>query len=721
MNRRSALERWGRFVYRPRGPVLLTWIAIIVALALLAARFGGEFGGNFSVPGTESQAAQDLLEVRFPQQAGARADVVFRFDGSFTDPAVQERIRTVLDEIAALPGIAAVETPFDHPRYVSPLAPIARAVVIFQKEAGQIESADVRPLLDVVDRASQPGFRVEAGGQAVRVVELPHFGTAEFYGLGAAAVVLVVAFGSVVAAGLPIGAAVFGLAPGFALLLLAARSGQFPEFSPQFAVMIGMGVGIDYSLLVIPRFREGLHAGLPVEAAVGRAVATAGRSVIFAGAVVALSFLGLLVMGLPFVGAIGITGTVMVTVAVIVALTVPPAVLAFLGRRVDSLAVPYFHGTEGVNPQSFWYRFSRAIQRRPWPSFLLALALLLALAFPVLDMRLGFTDAGNKTTDYHTRRAYDLLAEGFGPGFNGPLIAVVDGPGAAAAAETLAQRIATFPGVAAVAEPIARPDGQTAILTVIPAFAPQDEKTDDLVGRLRSDVLRPFASETGLTALLPGPTAAFVDIGHRISARMPSLFAGVIGISFLLLMTVFRSVAIAVKAAILNMLSIGAAFGVVVAIFQWGFLADVVGIKEGPIETFLPMILFAILFGLSMDYEVFLISRVREEYVRTGANGIAVANGLAATARVISAAAAIMVVVFLSFVTLPDRTIKEFGVGLATAVLVDATVVRLVLVPSAMELLGRVNWWFPSWLDRVLPRIDVDVPEAAGTAPAGGR
>ncbi len=721
MSRRSALERWGRFVARHRGPVLLVWLGVIAALGLAAARLGGEFGGNFSVPGTESQAAQDLLEVRFPQQAGARADVVFRFEGSFTDPAVQDRIRAVLEEISALPGIAAVETPFEHPRYVSPIAPIARAVVIFEEEAGQIESADVRPLLDVVDRAGGPGFRVEAGGQAVRVVELPHFGTAEFYGLGAAAVVLVVAFGSVVAAGLPIGAAVFGLAPGFALLLIAARSGQFPEFSPQFAVMIGMGVGIDYSLLVITRFREGLHAGLPVEEAVGRAVATAGRSVIFAGAVVALSFLGLLVMGLPFVGAIGITGTIMVTTAVIVALTVTPAVLAFLGRRVDSLSVPYFRGTEGVNPQSIWYRFSRSIQRRPWPAFLLALAMLLGLNFPVLDMRLGFTDAGNKTTDYHTRRAYDLLAEGFGPGFNGPLIAVLDGPGAAAAAEELGRRLAALPGVAAVGEPIARPDGQTAIVTVIPAFAPQDERTDALIGRVRAEVLRPFSAETGLTALLTGPTAAFVDIGHRITERMPYLFAGVIGISFLLLMTVFRSVVIAVKAAILNMLSIGAAFGVVVAVFQWGFLADLVGIKEGPIETFLPMILFAILFGLSMDYEVFLISRVREEYVRTGANGLAVANGLAATARVISAAAAIMVVVFLSFVTLPDRTIKEFGVGLATAVFIDATVVRLILVPSAMELLGRANWWFPRWLDRILPRIDVDVPEGAGTVPAGSR
>lgn len=721
MSHRSLLDRWGRLVAHHRGLVLLTWVAIIAFLAVLAFRIGGEFGGNFSVPGTESQAAQDLLESRFPQQAGARADVVFRFDGSFTDPAVQDRIRATLDGIAALPGIVAVETPFDHPTYVSPVAPIARAVVIFEKEAGAIESKDVRPLLDFVDNANAPGFRVEAGGQAVRVVELPHFGTAEFYGLAAAAVVLVVAFGSVVAAGLPIGAAIFGLAPGFALLLIAARSGQFPEFSPQFAAMIGIGVGIDYSLLVITRFREGLHSGLAVDEAVGRAVATAGRSVIFAGAVVALSFLGLLVMGLPFVGAIGITGTVMVTIAVLVALSVTPAVMAFLGRRVDALAIPYFYGSEGVNPQSVWYRFSRFIQRHPWPAFFLALAFLLVLATPVLDMRLGFTDAGNKTTAYHTRRAYDLLAQGFGPGFNGPLIAVIDGPGAATAANPLRERIASLPGVAAVGEPVARPDGETAILTVIPTHAPQDEATEELIGRLRHDVLRPFAEESGLTALLTGPTAAFVDIGHRISARMPYLFVGVIGISFLLLMTVFRSVVIAAKAAILNLLSIGAAFGVVVAVFQWGFLADLVGIKEGPIETFLPMILFAILFGLSMDYEVFLISRIREEYVRTGANGVAVANGLAATARVISSAAAIMIVVFLSFVTLPDRTIKEFGVGLAVAVLVDATVVRLVLVPAAMELLGRANWWFPRWLDRILPRVDVDIAETAAMTPAGGR
>ncbi len=716
----SLLERWGRFVYRRRWLVVAGWVVAVAALAAVAARFGGEFGGNFSVPGTESQRAQDILAERLPIQAGARADVVFKVDSGLESPEAQAEIAQVLEEIAALPGVVSVRSPLEDPTLVSPRAPIARAEVIFAEEAGEIESADVLPLLEVVERHSRPGFVVEAGGQAVRVTELPEFGQAEIIGLVAAAVILVVAFGSLVAAGLPIAAALFGLAPGFALLTLAARSGQFPEFSPQFAMMIGIGVGIDYSLLVVTRFREGIHSGLPVEDAVARALATAGRAVLFAGAVVALSFLGLFMMGLPFVAAIGVTGTIMVVMAVAVAFTVTPALLSWLGGRVDRLRVPYFHGAEGVNQRSVWYRFARAIQRRPVVFAVLAAAALLGLAFPTTDMRLGFTDAGNKGEQFHSRRAYDLLAEGFGPGFNGPLLVVVAGEDASAGLAQLVERIRALPNVAAVSEPLLSPAGDAALVTVIPLSAPQAEATEQLIHRLRTEVLRPFSAETGTEALLTGPTAAFVDIGDRISSRLPYLFTGVIGVSFLLLLLLFRSPVIAAKAAILNLLSIGASFGVVVAVFQWGVAAGLIGIKEGPIETFLPMMLFAILFGLSMDYEVFLISRIREEYLRTGDTATAVANGLTVTARVISAAAAIMVAVFLSFVFSTDRTIKEFGLGLATAILVDATIVRLILVPSVMELLGRANWWIPRWLDRALPRFDVEVPhEPSQVVPSG--
>jgi RND superfamily putative drug exporter len=492
-----------------------------------------------------------------------------------------------------------------------------------------------------------------------------------------------------------------------------------PEFSPQFAAMIGIGVGIDYSLLVVTRFREGLHSGRSVEESLVAAVTTAGRSVIFAGVVVAISLLGLFVMGIPALGALGLAGAVVVLTAVGIAVSATPALLAITGTRVDRLRVPLLHRSEGMDPRSPWYRLSRAIQRRPWPYALGSTALLLVLAAPMLTIDLGFTDAGNGSEERHSRRAYDLLAQGFGPGFNGPLVVVADlTNGGAQGLGAVAERMASTPGVAAVAPPVLNPTGDTAVITVIPASSPQADATTDLVHDLRDEVI-PGAEYGGATLYVTGATAANVDASDMIGERMPLLFAGVIGLSFVLLMAVFRSVVIAVKAALLNLLSIGAAYGVVVAVFQWGWFGGWIGVGEGPVEVFLPMMMFAIVFGLSMDYQVFLISRIREEYLRTGDTREAVANGLTATARVITAAAAIMATVFLAFVLGPDRIIKQFGLGLAAAILVDATLVRIFLVPSAMELMGKANWWMPRWLDRILPNIHVEGPrEGSG---AGGR
>jgi putative drug exporter of the RND superfamily len=432
-------------------------------------------------------------------------------------------------------------------------------------------------------------------------------------------------------------------------------------------------------------------------------------------------------MGLPFVAALGTAGAIVVTLAVLVALTLMPALLSLAGTRVDRWKVPFLHSTEGVDTSSGWYRLSTAIQRRPLPYFVGATALLLVLAAPVLTMRLGFTDAGNGSEDLHSRRAYDLLAKGFGPGYNGPLLGVADiSNGGQQALVSIRDRIAAAPNVAYVSPPSVNPEGNTAVFVIVPLTSPQDQRTEKLVHNLRQKVVPPALEGTGIDFYLGGRTASGIDVGDRITGRLPFLFAGVIGLSFLLLMMVFRSILIPVKAAIVNLLSIGAAYGVIVAIFQWGWFAGFLGVGEGPIEVFLPMMLFAILFGLSMDYEVFLISRIREEYLRTGSNAIAVSNGLTATARVITAAAAIMVSVFLAFVLGPDRVIKEFGIGLATAIFVDATIVRLILVPSTMELLGDRNWWLPRWLDRLLPRINVEgdelqllEPEPAGAA-AGG-
>jgi RND superfamily putative drug exporter len=450
--------------------------------------------------------------------------------------------------------------------------------------------------------------------------------------------------------------------------------------------------------------------------------------VIFAGVVVAISFLGLAFMGIPFVTAMGATGAIVVFLAVLVAITLMPALLGFAGARVDQLKVPFLHSSEGIDPASFWFRFSRSIQRRPLPYLVVALVVILTLASPVLDIRLGFTDDGNRSTASRARRAYDLLAEGFGPGFNGPVLIVVDGPAAPEVAARVAEAAAGVSNVDRVLPPRVSESGTTAAITLFPGTAPQDEATKHLVDELRTGVA-PSVATTDTRVLVGGAVAAFEDIGDQIAGRLPFLFAGVIGISFLLLMAVFRSVLVALKAAILNLLSISCSFGVLVAVFQWGWFGDIIGVSEGPIETFAPMMLFAILFGLSMDYEVFLISRIREEYVRTGDNATAVANGLTATARVITAAAAIMVSVFLSFVFGDQRVIKEFGLGLATAIFVDATIVRLVLVPATMELLGDANWWLPRWLDRLLPHFNLEgtsaqpsvEPSPAGSPAAGGR
>ena len=538
----------------------------------------------------------------------------------------------------------------------------------------------------------------------------------------AAVVILLIAFGSIVAAGLPIGAAVFGLGTGIAVIMLIASTRTFPSFAPQFASMIGIGVGIDYALLVVTRFREGLHTGNSVERSIVTAVATAGRSVIFAGVVVAVSFLGLAFMGIPFVTAMGITGAMVVVTAVLVALTLIPALLGFAGHNIDRWHIPFLRSSEGIDERSLWFRLSRKIQRRPLPFFLATMVLLVALGAPVLNIRLGFTDEGNLTEDFRSRRGYDLLADGFGPGFNGIILLIVDGPDTSQSLAAISAAVVAHPNVEGVFPPRLNDDGTTAIISAVPKTSPQDAATADLIHDLREEVL-PHVSSDGTQVFVSGGVAAISDIGDRISARLPYLFAGVIGISFLLLMAVFRSVLVALKAAILNLLSISAAFGVLVAVFQWGWGASFIGVQEGPIETSAPMMLFAILFGLSMDYEVFLISRIREEYLRTGDNATAVSNGLTATARVITAAAAIMVTLFLSFALGDERVIKEFGIGLATAIFVDATIVRLILVPATMELLGDANWWLPSWLDRLLPEIRLEGPEeepAPTTESAGG-
>ena len=723
--RAGALERWARFSHRHRWMVVGTWVLILVGLFGANFMFGGSYVSEFNVPGAESQTASDLLKAHFPARFGDTADLVFEAPTGVSSAEARPRIEAVIADVAKIEGVVSVQSPFTDPRFVSKDGTIARADVNWATLAIGIKSANLNKFLKIVDDANSGGLKVEAGGRVVAQNERPAFGS-EVYGLLAAVFILLVAFGSVIAMGLPLGAAIFGLGAGFSAIGLAANGASFPAFSPQFAAMIGIGVGIDYSLLIVTRFREGLHSGKNVEESVVLAVTTSGRAVIFAGMVVAVAFLGLFLMGLPFVAALGTAGAIVVVFAVLVGLTLTPATLSLAGRRIDSLRLPFLHTTEGVDPKSTWYRLSEAIQRHPLPYFAVTAIALLVLATPALSMNLGFTDAGNNPERQHSRRAYDLLTQGFGPGFNGKLIVVADlSKGGADRLDAVRTAMLADDNVAEVALAVKSPSGDTALITVIPKTKPQDVATNDLVHRLREKVLPAAMSGSTGRVYVTGGLAGFLDARDRITSRMPLLFAGVIGLSFLLLTVVFRSVVVAAKAAIMNLLSIGASYGVLVAVFQWGWFSHVIGVEKGPIETFIPMMMFAILFGLSMDYEVFLISRVREEYLRTGDNATAVSHGLAATARVITAAAGIMVAVFVTFIFGEDRVIKEFGMGLATAIFVDATIVRLVLVPATMELLGDRNWWLPKWLDRILPRVSFEAATeepagAIGTAAGGG-
>jgi RND superfamily putative drug exporter len=528
------------------------------------------------------------------------------------------------------------------------------------------------------------------------------------------AIVLLIAFGSVVAAGLPLVIALIGLGISSAgLIALLANVVDVPDWTTAVSGLIGIGVGIDYSLLVLTRFRSAMHQGKDRHDAVVEAVTTAGRSVIIAGCTVIIAVLGLFLTGLSYMYGVAISASFAVLVVLLASITLLPALLSYLGPRVDRLRIPFLGRslrTEG-SADSPAARWSHTVQRHPWTAAILATALLLALAAPALGMRLGFPDAGNDPPDTMTRQAYDLNTEGFGPGTNGPvqIAAELPGPSAKAAIDSFAQRLRSESDVAFVVPPRINPAGDAALITVIPKSSPQDQATEDLVNHLRDDVVPAQLGGTGITAQIGGVTAALEDQSEYMKDRLPLFIVAVVGLSFLLLLVAFHSPFISLKAGVMNLLSVSAAYGVMTLAANGGGVSSLIGIDhEVPIAPFMPVMMFAILFGLSMDYEVFLISRIREEYLKDGDTRRAVADGLARTARVITAAAAIMVVVFLAFVTAPDVFLKLFGIGLASAIFLDATVVRMVLVPAVMQLLGRRNWWIPEWLERILPRLDVE-------------
>ncbi len=719
------LNRVTRICYHRRGLVLAGWIILLLALLGITRQFGGAFRTEFKLPGSESQAALDILrQGGFESRTGDQGQIVFQHPGGIDEPGVRQAMEEFFGQVAGNLGGASVASPYspEGAHQVSADRTIAYAEVNLSERdfEGSVRAGDQIEALR--SRVNPPGVRIELGGDMFAGQEMP---ASEAIGITAAMIILLIAFGSLLAMGLPIVTALFGLGCGVSLVGLSTRFMAVPAFTTPTAAMLGIGVGIDYALLIVSRYRQGLNDGLEPEEAVILSMGTAGRAVLFAGTTVVIAVLGMFFINLALMSAVAIGAALSVLMTMLASLTLLPALLSFVGRRIDRFGLPHRSTAEAGQGESVWHRWSQVIQRYPWPAAIGAVVILLVLASPTLSLRLGFGDAGNRPTTDTSRRAYDLLSQGFGPGFNGPLVLAARTPDPAgdfAALQRLAETLNHTPGIAFASPAQPNPGGTAAVLTVIPATAPQDKASSDLVHRLRDDLIPPAMAGSTAIVRVGGMSAGSEDFSSYVGERMPAFFAAVLTLSFLLLMVVFRSLLVPLKAVVMNMLSIGAAFGAMVAVFQWGWGAEIVGVgKEGPIDSWAPMMLFAIVFGLSMDYEVFLLSRIREEYDRTNDNAAAVADGLAATARVISAAAAIMVCVFASFVLGHDRSLKLFGFGLAFAVFIDATVVRLVLVPATMELLGRANWWLPGWLGRLIPAVNIEAGRSprsrSGSAP----
>jgi RND superfamily putative drug exporter len=720
----TVLGRLAGSCYDRRRTVLALWILAIIAVTALTQIVGTQFENKFTAGNTPSQQAQNILAARFPSQSGDTADIVFHTATPIPDN--RDAIEAVLARVRPLPYVRGVTSPFSTAgaHQIAPRGDIAFAQVQFSTDTADIPTGAVKQVVSAARSGAHAGFAVELGGNPISSAVTAAPGPSEGIGITAAILIMLLAFGSVVAMGLPVITALAGLGIGVALLEFLTHVLVVPTFSPEMAIMIGIGVGIDYALFIVTRYRQGIFEGRDPRDAVVTAHMTAGRSVLFAGTTVVISLFGLYLIGQAYMIGLATACIAAVLMVLCAALTLLPAMLGFAGNAIDKLHLPGLLQSGGPPPENgFWHRWSRYVQRRAWLTGTVAVLILVALALPMFSMRLAFTDAGNDPTSLTTRQAYDLLAQGFGPGFNGPLIVAADmhGPSDVATVNRLEQAIAAHhDGVAFVTPAQYNASHTGGLIVVYPTTSPQSAQTGQLVQTLRNDVIPAVTTSSDVNAQVGGETAASIDAANFLGHRLFVVIGAVLILSFLLLMVVFRSLVLPLKAVIMNLLSVGAAYGVMVAVFQWGWAGSVIGIGEkGPIDPWIPVALFVVLFGLSMDYEVFLLSRIREEWLRTRDNSTAVADGLAVTGRIITAAAAIMFCVFASFVIKdPLHILKVFGLGLATAVLVDATLVRMVLVPSIMELLGPVNWWMPRWMDRSIPTIGVEVTPGAQPAPA---
>ncbi|MDX3455917.1 MMPL family transporter [Streptomyces sp. ME02-8801-2C] len=713
----AVLARW---CVRHRLVVLLIWLAAFAGVSAAAAVMGSAYSNDYEAPGTESGRATQLLEKGFPGLGGDTDTVVWHTTaGTVRAADVEQAMTGTLDRIADLPGVASVDSPYEGrgASRISADGRTAYATVTFDRSAEDIGKGEAQAVVDAAEAVRADGLQVELGGSAIALTESSGGHLAEAVGVVVAAVVLFLAFGSLAASLLPIATALVSVGTAYAGIVLLGHAMTVADFAPMLGMLIGLGVGIDYALFIVTRHRRGLKRGLPVTEAAVNAVTTAGRAVVFAGATVCIALLGMLILRLGFLNGVAIAASLTVILTVAASVTLLPALLSFIGSRALSrrerrrLAE---RGPEPELPTGFAARWSAFVERHPKVLGAAALVVIALLALPTLALHLGTSDQGNNPKSTTTRQAYDLLAHGFGPGVNGPLTLVTPVSDAEdkLILDNLAATLRTTEGVASASPVTYSPSGATGYLTVVPESSPQSARTSDLVERLREQVLPRAETGTSLDLHVGGVTASYDDFADVIIGKLPLFVGVVIGLGCLLLLLAFRSIGIPLKAAAMNVAAVASAFGVVVAIFQWGWGSELLGLgSAGPIEPFLPVIMVSVLFGLSMDYQVFLVSRMYEEWLETGDNRRAVRVGLAETSRVINSAAVIMISVFLAFVLSGDRVIAMFGIALAAAVALDAFVLRTLLVPALMHLLGGANWWLPRWLDRRLPRISIEPPE----------
>ena len=688
---------------------LLVFGALFAVLALLAGTVGGEYSDEFSTPGTESQAAYDLLADRFPAQSGDTANVVFAVeDGTLRDAARAGAVQRTVAEIAGQPHVTSAVSPLaeEGAGQLSRDGRVGFVAVQYDQQAGQMGAVAGERLEAASDTAARAGIEVSRNGAVVDQAEQATAPIGELVGVAIAIIVLTLVFRSVAAMVLTLVSALLALGVGILALTIGARFADFPSFAPTLGVMLGLGAGIDYALLIVGRYREQLASGDSVRHAARVANATAGTSVLAAGVIVVVAISGLLATGISFVGRMGVGSAIVVAAVAVGAITLLPTLMGAFARRLRPKDPAH------VAPSAGFARWGERVTGRPWLAAGAGTLVMLALAAPVTGLRLGQPDDGNDAKGSVTRVAYDRLAEGFGPGFNGPLVVAADTPAGERGARVVARMeraVAGTTGVAAAAPARRNQAGDAATIAVIPASSPQDERTSQLVERLRERTLPQATRGTGARAYVGGATATFEDLAAKIATRLPVFIALVVGLSVLLLMAVFRSVWVPLVSAAFNLLSIAAAYGVVVAVFQNGWGAGLLGIDgEVPIVSFVPLFMFAVLFGLSMDYNVFLQSRIREEHLRGAGPRESVVRALSRVAKMILAAGAIMTAVFLGFVTDPDVVVKTIGLGLAAAILIDVVVVRMVVAPAVMALLGDRAWWLPGWLDRILPNVSLE-------------